>query len=82
MYFTYVRLCCREGALKVKSYSSREIIRLLKKDGWYLVEVSGDHHQYKHPVKVGKVTVIHPANDFKPKTLLSIFKQAGISPPH
>lgn len=65
----------------VKSFSSREILKILKDDGWYIVEVEGDHYQYKHPTKTGKVTVIHPTKDYKRKTLLSIFKQAGINPP-
>ena len=66
----------------MKSYSSREVIRMLGDDGWFLVEVSGDHHQFKHSVKPGKVTVIHPTKDYKPKTLHQIFKQAGLTPPH
>lgn len=37
----------------MKSYSSREIIKLLKKDGWYEVHCVGDHHQFKHPTKKG-----------------------------
>ncbi len=67
--------------MTVKSFSSREIIKMLTDDGWYLIDVSGDHHQYKHPTKSGKVTVIHPTKDFKRRTLLSILKQAGINPP-
>ncbi|WP_438358403.1 type II toxin-antitoxin system HicA family toxin [Alicyclobacillus sendaiensis] len=54
---------------------------MLEEDGWFLVAVRGDHYQYKHPTKPGKVTVIHPTKDYKKKTLLSIFKQAGIEPP-
>ncbi len=37
----------------MKSYSSREIIKLLLEDGWYEVNVVGSHHQYKHPTKKG-----------------------------
>ena len=33
----------------MKSYSSREVIQLLKQDGWYEVGCDGDHHQFKHP---------------------------------
>lgn len=65
----------------MKSYSSREVMALLEADGWYLVAVHGDHYQYKHPTKPGRVTVVHPARDYKRKTLRSIFKQAGIQPP-
>ena len=35
----------------MKSYSSREVLAILKSDGWYEVACVGDHHQLKHPVK-------------------------------
>ena len=63
----------------MKSYSSREIIRILTTDGWYEVACIGDHHQYKHPIKKGKVTIPHPNKDLPIKTVKSIFKQAGIN---
>ena len=59
--------------------SSRDIIKSLKKDGWFLVKVVGSHHHYKHPTKEGKVTVPHPKKDIPLKTLRSIQKQAGLS---
>jgi predicted RNA binding protein YcfA (HicA-like mRNA interferase family) len=62
----------------MKSYSSREIIRILEEDGWYFVSSVGDHHHYKHPIKPGKVTVTHPVKDMPIKTLKRIEKQAGI----
>ncbi len=62
----------------MKSYSSREIIKLMERDGWYYVNCVGDHHHYKHPIKSGKVTITHPVKDIPIKTLKSILKQAGI----
>lgn len=62
----------------MKSYSSREVIAILKADGWYLVATEGSHHQYKHPIKKGKVTVKHPCKDIPPKTLKSIAIQSGV----
>ena len=59
-------------------YSSKEIIQMMKKDGWYLVTVRGDHNQFKHPVKKGKVTVIHPQERMAPKMIHNIFKQADL----
>ncbi|MDR0903700.1 MAG: type II toxin-antitoxin system HicA family toxin, partial [Ruminococcus sp.] len=47
----------------MKSYSSREVLRLLMNDGWYEVNCEGDHHQYKHPLKRGRTTVPHPRKD-------------------
>lgn len=31
----------------MRSYSSREVLKLLKEDGWYEVNVVGSHHQFK-----------------------------------
>lgn len=62
----------------MKSYSSREVLEILKKDGWYEVGCDGDHHQLKHPVKKGKVTITHPRKDIPEGTLKSISKQSGI----
>ncbi len=62
----------------MKSYTSRDVIKILNVDGWYEVGCVGDHHQFKHPTKKGRVTVTHPRKDFPIKTLKSIEKQAGI----
>jgi predicted RNA binding protein YcfA (HicA-like mRNA interferase family) len=58
----------------------REVIRLIEADGWYLVVTKGSHRQYKHPSKLGRVTIAgHPNDDVAPGTLNSIFKQAQVS---
>ncbi len=62
----------------MKAYSSREIIKILKDDGWYLYETHGDHHQFKHPVKKNKVTVVHPENNLSHELIKSIIKQAEL----
>lgn len=62
----------------MKSYSSREVIAMLKDDGWYLVAVEGSHHQYKHPTKPGKATIKHPCKDIPIRTLKSISLQTGL----
>lgn len=62
----------------MNSYSSREVIEILKKDGWYEVNCEGDHHQFKHPTKKGRVTVPPPKKDIKLGTLKAIERQAGI----
>jgi predicted RNA binding protein YcfA (HicA-like mRNA interferase family) len=57
----------------------REVLRLLRDDGWYLVATRGSHRQFKHPTKLGRVTVAgKPSNDLAPGTLSSILKQAGL----
>lgn len=58
----------------------REIIRLLKEDGWVHVRTTGSHHPFRHPTKPGTVTVPGNANhDLHPKTLGSIIKQSGLN---
>ena len=59
----------------------RDILRLLSDDGWFLARTQGSHQQFKHPVKVGLVTIAgHPSDDLAPGTLNSILKQAGLKP--
>jgi predicted RNA binding protein YcfA (HicA-like mRNA interferase family) len=57
---------------------SREIIRRIEADGWFEVAQKGSHKQFKHPGKMGRVTVPHPKKDIPVGTLRSIEKQAGI----
>jgi len=57
----------------------REVIKVLRQDGWRLVATRGSHRQYKHPTKPGRVTVAgKPGHDLLPRTLGSIMKQAGL----
>ncbi len=56
---------------------TREVIRLIEQDGWYLVASKGSH--YKHGKKLGRVTVAGKASDeMAPGTLNSVLKQAGL----
>ena len=64
-------------------YSDRmkvsEILQMLKDDGWVLVATRGSHRQFKHPTKVGRVTVAgKPSDDLAPGTLNSILKQSDL----
>lgn len=34
---------------------SSELLRLLKRDGWYVVRQTGSHVHLEHPVKSGKI---------------------------
>ncbi len=57
-----------------------ELLRALKRDGWYEVDQEGSHLQLKHPTKPGKVTVgVHSSKTIPPYNLTSILKQAGLS---
>ena len=57
---------------------SRELIRLLRRDGWVLFNQEGSHKQFRHPIKPGKVTVQDPHKDIPPGTLRSIYRQAKL----
>ncbi len=57
---------------------SRELLSLLKKDGWFIVRIRGSHYQLKHPYKNGTVTIPHPKKYLPIKTVKSILKQANI----
>jgi predicted RNA binding protein YcfA (HicA-like mRNA interferase family) len=57
----------------------REILRIIKDDGWVMVTQKGSHRQFKHPNKPGRVTIAgNPKDDLAPGTLNSILRQAGL----
>ncbi len=64
----------------MRRYKVREMLRLLKDDGWVLLRSKGSHMQFAHPVKRGLVTVsFHSGNDdLHPKTANSILRQADL----
>jgi predicted RNA binding protein YcfA (HicA-like mRNA interferase family) len=56
-----------------------ELLRVLYRDGWFLIATRGSHRQFKHSTKPGRVTVAgKPSDDLSPGTLISILKQAGL----
>ena len=59
--------------------NSRDLIKIIERDGWVQCHQKGSHYQFKHAIKKGRVTIPHPQKDLPIKTLLSIFKQAGIN---
>ena len=63
----------------MKGYSSKQIIKILIKDGWYSYgKATGSHHAFKHTFKKGKVIVPHPKKNLPIGTLKSIERQAEI----
>lgn len=57
----------------------REVLRVLKADGWVVKRTRGSHRQLRHPLKAGTVTVSgKPGVEIPPGTLNSILKQAGL----
>lgn len=57
----------------------KEIIKLIEKDGWFLIRQRGSHRQYKHSVKSGLVTIPgKESDDLKKGTENSILKQSQL----
>ena len=60
----------------------QEVLKKLKKDGWFVVDQVGSHVQLRHPVKRGRVTLPRHGNkDIPIGTLKSIAKQSGVEFP-
>ena len=60
--------------------TSADVIRALRRKGWFIDRIHGSHIYLKHPDYSGmRVTVAaHAGETIKPKTLQSILKQAGL----
>jgi len=57
----------------------RELIKLIESDGWIQVRMRGSHRQFKHPFKLGAVTISGNLSiDVPSGTLNSVLKQAGL----
>lgn len=57
----------------------KEVLKLIEKDGWFQVAQKGSHRQFKHPQKIGRVTIAgKPSDDIDKGTLNSILKQAKL----
>ena len=58
--------------------TAKQLLRILKDDGWFEKDQKGSHLQMVHATKKGKVTIPIHSGDIKPGTLNSILKQAGL----
>ena len=66
------------GVENLVGMTAKWVIRLLRKDGWYVKDQKGSHKQFIHPTKNGKVTVPMHSGDLPPGTLNSILKAGGL----
>ena len=58
---------------------TREVIRELLADGWYLDRQRGSHRHYKHPTKPGTITISKKdGEDMKDWLVRQIRTQAGL----
>ena len=60
----------------------REVLSILRRDGWFLVRQRGSHRQFHHGTKAGTVTVAgKPSKTLHPKVVASILQQAQLGKP-
>jgi predicted RNA binding protein YcfA (HicA-like mRNA interferase family) len=57
---------------------AKELLKILKEQGWQEKDQKGSHLQMVHPDKPGKVTVPMHSGDIPKGTLHAILKQAGL----
>jgi predicted RNA binding protein YcfA (HicA-like mRNA interferase family) len=64
--------------LQDHSRKTRDVISRLVAEGWYVARKGpGDHVQYRHSTRPGRVTIDTGAREQTPGTLRSIYRQAG-----
>ncbi len=56
----------------------RELEKIIINDGWIYKDTVGSHYQYIHPLKKGKVTILHHSGDIPVIVERSVLKQAQI----
>jgi len=57
----------------------KELIKILKEDGWYKTRQRGSHRQFRYPVKSGTVTISGTPNvDMPPGTVNNALKRARL----
>lgn len=56
----------------------KDLMKILKADGWKVIRVNSSHHIMKHPTKLGRPVVPMHNKELKPGTLDTILKQAGL----
>jgi mRNA interferase HicA len=59
--------------------SVNELLKLLKKDGWFLYKNGANHDLYRHTTKKNQLTIPrHGSKEMANGTLNSILKAAGL----
>lgn len=57
----------------------KDVVKMIEKDGWFVVRSRGSHRQFKHKTKKGLVTIAgKPSAEMAPGTLNSVLRQAGL----
>lgn len=68
----------RAMSRKEHSNKTRDVVNRLSREGWMVASKGpGDHVQFRHPTRPGRVTVDMGAREIPTGTLRSIHRQAG-----
>lgn len=62
----------------MKSYSPREVIKILQDNGWKLNRINGDHYIFRKENKANTIVVPISKNDVRIGTLKNIERKSGI----
>jgi mRNA interferase HicA len=58
---------------------SSQLLRILQRDGWFIVSQEGFHIKMKHATKKGKVFIpYHGSKEVATGTAMNILKSAGL----
>ncbi|MCM1513333.1 MAG: type II toxin-antitoxin system HicA family toxin [Oxalobacter formigenes] len=58
--------------------NSRELIKLLKQNGWKHVRTEGSHHMFEKKGNPNNIAVPHPKKDLDIGIVKGILKKAGL----
>jgi predicted RNA binding protein YcfA (HicA-like mRNA interferase family) len=65
---------------RLPAVKPREVLRALRRAGFFVHHTSGSHHVLKHPGKPHlRVTIPYHNKDLKRRTLASIIEQAALT---
>ena len=64
---------------KLPRVTATELLRALRRDGWYDTRQSGSHIVLHHPTKVGRVVVPMHRGNLRIGTIQSALEQAGLT---
>jgi predicted RNA binding protein YcfA (HicA-like mRNA interferase family) len=63
----------------MKSFSGKDLAKLLEKHGWQLLRIRGSHHIYGKPNSIVRLSVpVHGNKPLKTGLLRHLLKMAGI----
>jgi predicted RNA binding protein YcfA (HicA-like mRNA interferase family) len=57
----------------------REIVRAMKRDGWYIEHQAGSHRKFRHPIKTNRITIAYAdSKEVGPDEARKMLREAGL----